>query len=849
MPANENRIASVDSDEYLTPTQGPGCPEVHHSQATTLVRIERLAWVPVLLLGIFLRVYNLGSVPRGVLYDEGYNGLDIVRIIAGARPIFLTENYGREALFIYLQALSVVAFGQTDVALRIVSAIVGVLTLPISYLLIRRLFGGRVALLGLAWLTISLWHVMYSRIGLRTIALPLATAVAFYFLWRGLDAAWSPSKTASGQSDTKTGAAGLTSFALAGAVLGIAQYTYTTARFLPIVVLLFAGYLFVIRRDLFRSAFPGFVVCAIVAIVVFAPEAWYFLRHPTAFVTRAEEVSVFNANLSGGNTIDALVYSVRRTFGMFSFLGDEQWDRNIPGRPVFDPLSSIFLVLGLLVTFRRWRDPRYAFILIWLLIMLIPSMISIRNVPNFLRVTGTIPAIFALPALGAAGAWTLFTERVRPRARAVALGMVTLAFAFGAYRTYHDYFVVWARTTHVSEVFNADRWLAIDAVRQASPSDPRRYVVGAGDPDGPMQQYALAGQNHLTSVWLFDGLRSLVFPPGDTPTVYVFSQRDLPKPDLLQHYISTSPPRVVATAPDGETIVAYDATSPRPTFTPTHPLPARFGNAVEVTGFDLPTDVNAGSSVTIRWYWTILQPTNQDLKFFNQVIDDNGNRLGQLDDRAFAPAYWPPGTLGISTFDVPIDPNATTGEYSIIAGIYDKQTLDRLEIQDLRGQPAGTQLFLGHIKVHGHPAAAPEPTVQLHLQTTDAIQLVGYDLAPPRVRPGQPLSVTLHWSATGRPTSDYTVFVHLLDSRRQIVAQADSPPRAGQAPTSLWDAGDTMIDPHVIDLPGTMAPGQYQLELGLYRPSTGERLQLTNLAGNASDDHFVIDGIAIDVGT
>jgi 4-amino-4-deoxy-L-arabinose transferase-like glycosyltransferase len=835
--------------EPSVPTQ-PRAQSVRISDRVRLLAtpggaLETWAWIPILAVGVFLRVFRLDSVPRGLLYDEAYNGLDIVRIIGGARPIFLTENHGREALFIYLQALSVVAFGQTDVALRIVSAILGVLTLPVSYLLLRRLFGGRVALLGLAWLSVSLWHVMFSRIGLRTIALPLAAAVTFYFLWRGLDEAWSSSSTPASPRETAAGKSDLKWFGLAGVGLGIAQYTYTTARFLPIVVLLFAGYLFVSRRDLFRSALPGFIVCAVVAMAVFAPEAWYFVRHPAAFVTRAEEVSVFNADLNGGSTVDALVYSVRQTFGMFSFLGDEQWDHNISGRPVFDPLSSVFLVLGLYIAVRRWRDPRYAFVLIWLLLMLVPSMISIRQVPNFLRVTGTIPALFALPSLGAAAGWGFLNQRIRERVQVVPLALTAVAFAIGTYSTYHDYFAVWARARNVSRIFNADRWLAIDAVRQEASRDPRRFVIGAGEPDDPIQQYAVAGQNQLDSVWQFDSLRSLIFPPGETPTVYIFSQRDLPTPDLLQRYVSTSSPRVIATAPDGETIVAFNAVSPRPNFTPEHSLPARFGNAVEVTGYDVPTDVTAGKSLTVRWYWKILQPTGQELRFFNQVIDDGGSRLGQLDDRAFAPGYWPAGTVGVSTFDVPIDPQALTGEYSIIAGMYDKQTLERLVIQDTQGQPAGNQLLLEHVKVHGNPPPVQEPTNSLRLQTSDAIELLGYDLAPPLLRPGQRLDVTLHWTATGRPSTDYTVFVHLLGPDDQIIAQADGPPRFGQAPTSLWDAGDVIVDRHAVDLPITLSSGAYRLEIGLYRPSTGERLKFVDNEGQTTTDSLVFDGFSV----
>ena len=319
--------------------------------------------------------------------------------------------------------------------------------------------------------------------------------------------------------------------------------------------------------------------------------------------------------------------------------------------------------------------------------------------------------------------------------------------------------------------------------------------------------------------------------------------------DLLHRYISTTQPRVVATAPDGETIVAYDAIAPRPVLTPDRPLLARFGNAIDVTGFDVPTDVSAGRPLTIRWYWKIVQTASQELKFFNQLIDEGGNRRGQLDDRAFAPDYWPAGTVGVSTFDVPIDSETKTGIYSMIAGVYDKKTLDRLPIYDVQGQPAGTQILLGQVKVHGIPVQVPEPTEYLRLQTSDAIALLGYDLAPPQPHPGQPLTVTFHWTANARPAANYAVFVHLLGSDGKIVAQTDGAPKSGQAPTSLWDAGDSILDPHSIDLPKTLDPGQYRLEVGWYRPTSGERLSFTSPNGTTASDHFVIDEIAVGLGT
>ena len=153
------------------------------------LQAERVLPIIVLLVAVFLRLHSLDTIPGGLLHDEAYHGIDALRILDGERPIFLTGNNGREALFVYLQAISVAFLGQTSLALRVVSAIIGILTVVAAYILVRRMFSARVALLTCGWVTVSLWHVIESRVGLRTISLPLFLAVGFYCLWRRLEGA------------------------------------------------------------------------------------------------------------------------------------------------------------------------------------------------------------------------------------------------------------------------------------------------------------------------------------------------------------------------------------------------------------------------------------------------------------------------------------------------------------------------------------------------------------------------------------------------------------------------------------------------------------------------------------
>jgi hypothetical protein len=282
-----------------------------------------------------------------------------------------------------------------------------------------------------------------------------------------------------------------------------------------------------------------------------------------------------------------------------------------------------------------------------------------------------------------------------------------------------------------------------------------------------------------------------------------------------------------------------------PELTPERSLVARFADRVQVTGFDLPRDVTAGQTLAVRWYWTILAREPRELTFFNQVVGAGNEKHGSIDWRAFAPNYWPAGTTGVSTFQVPVDEATTTGAYNLVVGLYDRDSLARLPIYDTQGRPAGDQLVLGPIKVHGRPAPQPVASHPQPASWGDGVELKGYDLPSSRVAAGQKLGVTFYWSARSRPTADYTVFVHLVDQNRRVVAQADAPPQAGRYPTSVWDGGDTIVDPHELSVDQNVASGTYALEIGWYQPDSGQRLPLLDGSGHPIGESLLLVGFTV----
>ena len=110
------------------------------------------------------------------------------------------------------------------------------------------------------------------------------------------------------------------------------------------------------------------------------------------------------------------------------------------------------------------------------------------------------------------------------------------------------------------------------------------------------------------------------------------------------------------------------------------------------------------------------------------------------------------------------------------------------------------------------------------------IRFLGYTLRPSTaIHAGKTLTVDLSWQAQSPLHRDYTVFVHLLGpynpaSGGPLWAQDDGYPLGGGHPTSRWMPGQAVPDRHLIHVPENTPPGNYQIEIGLYDASTGDRL-------------------------
>ena len=156
------------------------------------MKIKLPVLVLIILLAAFLRFYQLGRNPPSLDWDEaslGYNAYSILKTGAdeyGNRWPISFRSFGdfKPPLYIYLTVPSVAIFGLNEFSVRFPSAVAGLLTVLMTYFLVKELSGrSLLALLSSFFLAISPWHLQFSRVAFEAnVALLFFVAGTWLFL-------------------------------------------------------------------------------------------------------------------------------------------------------------------------------------------------------------------------------------------------------------------------------------------------------------------------------------------------------------------------------------------------------------------------------------------------------------------------------------------------------------------------------------------------------------------------------------------------------------------------------------------------------------------------------------------
>ena len=412
--------------------------------------IEASLLIAIVLIAIIFRFAAFNQVPPGLHYDEAIDAKLAQDIRSGAWPFYFEEGWGREPLYHYLVAFTLNLIPDPTSALRLVSGVLGLIQLLAAYFLFRKLFGVPTALIGAAWIAVLFWTVSTSRAGLRNItlaSLATLTALAFWTAWdkvqRARDKGFIPHPS---------------SLIPAGVLLGLTLYTYQPSRVVPLIYLLFVGYLFWRDRELIRANWKALAIFFTAALLVALPLIIFLLTHPGAETGRAFQTEPIRALLQGN--LAPVIETATATLGMFTVEGggDPQILYNLSGRPLFIGLGSLLFVIGLAVSVARFKRPAYAFMLIWLAVTLLPNLVT-APAPFFYRAIASQTPVAVMPAIATVAVGEMLRRANFARrswlAPLVIVLVAVVSLGQTAVTTWHDYFDVWGSNQDVRFQYSA----------------------------------------------------------------------------------------------------------------------------------------------------------------------------------------------------------------------------------------------------------------------------------------------------------------------------------------------------------------------------------------------------------
>jgi 4-amino-4-deoxy-L-arabinose transferase-like glycosyltransferase len=381
-------------------------------------KYQKLITILIILLAAVLRLWRLGDYPA-LNADEASIGYDAYSLIETGKdqhgnpwPIhFQSFNDFKPGLVVYLVLPFVKIFGLSAWSIRLPGALLGVATVYMLYLLVREIFKKRLLeignwkleILAAAMLTISPWHIHFSR-GIWEVN------IATFFMLMGV---YLFIKGINSQKYLV--------FSVLNFVLSL--YTYHSAR--VVVPLLVLGILFIYKGKVLKNT-KKFLIAGAVGLVVLLPLGYDLTKG--AVLSRAAGVVLFadpgmiervneqrseHGNFTGlfplilhnkiaNYGLEFLKNYSEHFHGLFLFVSGEEIERNrVPETGQMYLFDILFVLIGFFYILRTFslQPKAYGIIMLWLLIAPIAAALTFQS-PHALRAQNMAVPLAIISSLG-----------------------------------------------------------------------------------------------------------------------------------------------------------------------------------------------------------------------------------------------------------------------------------------------------------------------------------------------------------------------------------------------------------------------------------------------------------------
>lgn len=395
-------------------------------------KIKIIALTFIIVFAAILRFYKLDQIPPSLNWDEiaaGYNAYTIWHWGADEYghkfPITFT-SFGddKHPVHIYLTAPFVGIFGLNDFATRSGSALIGVLSVIVAYLLVRKLLNSDLAgIFSALFMAVSPYHLQFSR------GLWEANFALFFFLlglmlfYKGLDKKnWMlPSAFAS---------------------FGLSFFSYHAAKVVvpPVVLLLFIVHfkrIFVNKRMFFISILVGLVFAG---LIIKDPKILGFAR------IKQTRLSGTVVDKYGGET-QALWHNYKRYFS-YDYLfqkGDQSPRNSVKVIGEFYKLDIVLILLGFVSILIKKKWEFLGMIILWIILSPIPGIVASTE-PNANRTIFLLGAEILLTGAGASLVVSVFKKNLIRISLVIA---IVVALGWETYGYLHYYYTEYSKTNAI----------------------------------------------------------------------------------------------------------------------------------------------------------------------------------------------------------------------------------------------------------------------------------------------------------------------------------------------------------------------------------------------------------------
>lgn len=388
------------------------------NKTSLLLRNKKIIFLVLIISVLFLRFWELDSIPPHLRNDEaalGYNAYSILKSARDEHNQFLPilfESFGdwKPGLYIYLTTPIIYILGLSELAVRLPSAMSGLITIILTFLITNRLFSRRVAVIAALFSSFAPYQIIFSRGAWESNVSLTFTLAGIYFFLRFSNSRYY--------------------LILSSVFFALTFLTYHGAKIsTPLIV---SALLIAFWKNIRRVNKELIAFCIVISLLISSPIIASLFNNKLA---RIDSLSIKNIvpqnyinsvlSQSGekGSDWTTLLYHneyyvyfrsvIWRWFQHYLlstlFLkGDLNPQHSAPNTGAFILLDALFLILGFIKIIRSKLNPQINFLILWVILSPLPSALTVEPV-NFVR---TLPFFIPLTIIMASG-FNTFLEKIK----------------------------------------------------------------------------------------------------------------------------------------------------------------------------------------------------------------------------------------------------------------------------------------------------------------------------------------------------------------------------------------------------------------------------------------------------